>query len=158
MRSSISLAFAALLALTLAGKLLAARAAPARDEALALRTAAGVAARAGLTPTLGRSVLGPYLRATGAGCTLAVREAVEGSTFAPAYARLARDVGPVAYVYRGRMSAEAPNLLAAADYQLWRGLRRLGIAARRHPVLAVAASPGCASRTFDWSPVTSLPG
>jgi hypothetical protein len=89
---------------------------------------------------------------------VAIREAVEGATFAPAYSRLARDVGPVSYIYRGKASSEAPNLAAAADHQLWRGLHRIGIATRRHPVVAVAASPGCASRRFDWSQLASLPG
>jgi hypothetical protein len=157
-RFSISLVFAALLALTLAGKLLAAHAAPPRDEALFLRTAAAVAAKAGLTPRSGRSKLGPFLDARAPGCTLIVREATDGSTFAPAYSHLARAVGPVAYFYRGKVSADAPNALATADYQLWRGLYRLGIATRRHPVAVFAASPGCAGRAFDWSPLTSLPG
>jgi hypothetical protein len=157
-RYSASLAFGALLAATLAGKLMAADAAPPPDEALFFRTAAGVAARAGLTPRLGRTRLGRVLYAGAPGCALAVREAVEGSTFAPAYTRLARDVGPVSYAYRGEVTAEAPNALAAADHQLWRGLHRLGIATRRHPVAAVAASPGCAGRKFDWSPLASLPG
>lgn len=158
MKYSISLGFGALLAATLGGKLMAANASPPPDEALFLRTAAEVAAKAGLTPSLGRTKLGPVLRARAPGCTLAVREAFEGATFAPAYSRLARDVGPVTYFYRGRASAEAPNALAAADHQLWRGLHRLGLATRRHPVAAVAMSPGCAGRTFDWSPLQSLPG
>lgn len=158
MKYSASFAFAGLLALTLAGKLASANAAPPPDEALFLRTAAGIAARAGLTPSLGRSRLGPVLHARGSGCTLMLREAVEGSTFAPAYSRLARGVGPVTYVYRGRASAEAPNALPAADHQLWRGLHRLGIATSRHPVLAVAATPGCAKRDLDWSPLASLAG
>lgn len=157
MRFSTSLGFAFLLAATLAGKLLAANAAPPPDEGLFLRTAAGVAAKAGLTPLLGRSKLGPVLHAHAPGCSLMLREATEGSTFAPAYSRLARTVGPVAYVYRGRTSADAPNLLASADHQLWRGLYRLGIATRRHPVVAVATSSGCEGRTFDWSPLASLP-
>jgi hypothetical protein len=157
-RFSISLAFAALLALTLAGKLLAANAAPPRDEALFLRTATGVAAKAGLEPRAARSKLGLFLYARAPGCTLMVREATDGSAFAPAYSRLARAVGPVAYVYRGQVSADAPNALATADYQLWRGLHRLGIATRRHPVAVFAASPGCAGRDFDWSPLTSLAG
>jgi hypothetical protein len=157
-RYSASLGFGAFLAATLAGKLLAANAVPPPDEALFFRTAAAVTARAGLSPSLGRTILGPVLHARAPGCTLVLREAVEGSTFAPAYSKLARDVGPVAYVYRGKVSAEAPNALAAADHQLWRGLRRLGIATNRHPVAAVAASPGCAGRRFDWSPLASLPG
>ncbi|HEX6375657.1 MAG TPA: hypothetical protein VFZ91_08040 [Allosphingosinicella sp.] len=158
MRYSISLGFAALLAATLAGKLLAADAAPPRDDRLFLRTAAGIAAKAGLESRVARSKLDFFLHARAPGCTLMVREATEGSTFAPAYSRLARGVGPVTYFYRGRASAEAPNLLATADHQLWRGLHRVGIATRRHPVVAVAASPGCEGRDFDWSPLTSLPG
>jgi hypothetical protein len=157
MRFSTKLGFGALLAATLAGKLLAANSAPPPDEGLFLRTAAGVAAKAGLTPRLSRSKLGPVLHAEADGCALIVREATEGSTFAPAYSRLARAVGPVTYVYRGKASAEAPNMLASADHQLWRGLHRLGIATRRHPVAAVAASPGCEARRFDWSPLASLP-
>jgi hypothetical protein len=147
-----------LLAATLAGKLLAANAAPPPDEGLFLRTAAGIVAKAGLTPSLGRSKLGPVLKAEAPGCTLTLREATEGSTFAPAYSRLARAVGPVVYVYRGQASAKAPNLLASADHQLWRGLHRLGFATSRHPVVAVATSPGCGARRFDWSPLASLPG
>jgi hypothetical protein len=156
-RFSTSLGFAFLLAATLAGKLLAANAAPPADEALFLRTAAGIVAKAGLNPRLGRSRLGPFLQAEADGCALMIREATEGSTFAPAYTRLARAVGPVNYVYRGRTSADAPNLLASADHQLWRGLHRLGIPTRRHPVVAVASSPGCEGRRFDWSPLASLP-
>jgi hypothetical protein len=156
-RFSTKLGFAALLVATLAGKLLAANASPPPDERLFLRTAAGVAAKAGLAPRLGRSKLGPVLHAEAPGCALMVREATDGSTFAPAYSRLARAVGPVAYVYRGRVSSDAPNLLASADHQLWRGLHRLRIATRRHPVVATAVSPGCAGRRFDWSPLESLP-
>jgi hypothetical protein len=155
---SASFVFGGLLALTLAGKLASANAAPPADETLFLRTAAGIAAKAGLSPSLGRSKLGPVLRAWGPGCDLLLREATEGSTFAPAYTRLARGIGPVTYVYRGRASSEAPNALPAADHQLWRGLHRLGIATRRHPVLAVAATPGCAKRDLDWSALASLPG
>ena len=158
MRFSTSLGFAFLLAATLAGKLLAADAAPPRDESLFLRTAAGVAAKAGLTPRFGRSKLGSVLHAHAPGCSLMLREATEGSTFAPAYSRLAKAVGPVRYVYRGRVSGDAPNMLASADHQLWRGLHRLGIATRRHPVAAVATSSGCEGRSFDWSPLASLPG
>lgn len=158
MRFSTSLGFAALLAATLAGKLLAANAAPPPDRSLFLSTAAAVVVKAGLTPRLGRSKLGPVLHAQAPGCSLILREATEGSTFAPAYSRLARTVGPVAYFYRGRISVDAPNLLASADHQLWRGLHRLGIATRRHPVVAVATSRGCAGRGFDWSPLASLPG
>ncbi|HET9640564.1 MAG TPA: hypothetical protein VFP12_15300 [Allosphingosinicella sp.] len=157
MRFSTSLGFIFLLAATLAGKLLAANAAPPPDEALFYRTAAGVAAKADLTPRLGRSKLGPFLHAEAPGCTLVLREATEGSTFAPAYSRLAQAVGPVVYVYRGRTSPDAPNLLATADHQLWRALHRVGIATRRHPVVAVAISPGCEARRFDWSPLASLP-
>lgn len=158
MRYSTSVGFAALLAATLAGKLLAADAAPEPDESLFLRTAAAVAAEAGLAPRLGRSKLGPFLQAEAPGCELLLREATEGSTFAPAYRRLAQAVGPVRYVYRGRVSVEAPNLLASADHQLWRGLHRLGIATRRHPVAVVATSPGCGTRRFDWSLLASLRG
>jgi hypothetical protein len=157
MRYSTSLGFAALLAATLAGKLLAASAAPTRDESLFLRTAAGVAAKAGLIPRLGRTKLGPVLDAHAPGCSLMLREATEGSTFAPAYSRLAKAVGPVRYVYRGRVFGDAPNLLASADHQLWRGLHRLGIATRRHPVVAVAMSSGCEGRSFDWSALATLP-
>jgi hypothetical protein len=157
-RFSAKLGFAALLAATLAGKLLARDAAPPRDEGLFLGTAAAVAAKAGLTPRLGRSKLGPVLHAEAPGCTLMLREATEGSTFAPAYSRLAESVGPVVYVYRGQASADAPNVLATVDHQLWRGLHRLGIATRRHPVVAVATSSGCEARSFDWSPLESLPG
>ncbi|MGZ8286467.1 MAG: hypothetical protein ACXW27_14765 [Allosphingosinicella sp.] len=158
MKFSTSLGFAALLAATLAGKLLAADAAPPRNEGLFFRTAAAVATKAGLIPRLGRSKLGPVLYAEAPSCVLMLREATEGSTFEPAYSRLAKSVGPVVYVYRGQASADAPNMLASADHQLWRGLHRLGIATRRHPVVAVATSSGCAARSFDWSPLESLPG
>lgn len=158
MRFSTKLGFGALLAATLAGKLLAADAAPPRDEDLFFGTAAAVATKAGLTARLGRTRLGPVLYAEAPGCRLILREATDGATFAPAYSRLARSVGPIVYVYRGQASAEAPNLLASADHQLWRGLHRLGIATRRHPVVAVATSSGCAARSFDWSPLESLPG
>lgn len=156
MRFSASLAFAALLLVSLGAK--AALTMPAAEpdprrfagEAEAMLRARGFATR------FERRTFGILVEGRRAGCRLAVGDYTPYGTFADRFDQLARPIGPLRYVYRGAVHARAPKLVPLLDFYLSRELRRVGFPARRHPIAAVAASPGCGLAPFDWSRLAAL--
>ena len=49
-------------------------------------------------------------------------------------------------------------MLGLLDFYRWRELRRVGLAARRQAIVAVAAGPECRAEILPWSEVATLPG
>jgi hypothetical protein len=156
-RFSASLAFAALLLVSLGAK--AALTAPAAEpdsrrfagEAVAMLRARGFATR------FEWHTLGVMVEGRRGGCRLLVGDYTPYGTFAVRFDQLARSVGALRFVYRGAFHAQAPKLMPLLDFYRVRELRRVGLPARRHPIAAVAASPGCDLTPFDWSRLAALP-
>jgi hypothetical protein len=159
MRSSLatSLLFAALIAASLGGKLAARESVPKPNPLPFLQAAESALQEAGFSTEVRRSRLGLFLYGRAGECRIMVREMMEGATYAEGSRLTARAIGPTVYLYRGRILAEAPNALPFAEYYLWRGLHRIGIATARRPLAAIARSSGCGSRTVDWSSLAALP-
>jgi hypothetical protein len=100
--------------------------------------------------------LGMMVTAQRDGCRLAIRNYPPHGTLAQTYAHLARPVGPLHFVYRGRVSDRAPKLVPLIEYFIGRELRRLGIAAPRAPILAVAATRGCDIGRLKWGALSTF--
>jgi hypothetical protein len=90
------------------------------------------------------------------GCRLVVGDYTPYGTFADRFDQLAEPIGPLRFVYRGAVHAQAPKLVPLLDHYRVRELRRVGLPALRHPIAAVAASPGCDLTPFDWSRLAAL--
>ena len=149
-------ALVGLLVLSLGLKLGASRSEPVSDEQLFASQVSRFLEREGYSTAAELRPLGMMVRARRDGCRLAIRNYPPHGTLAQAYARLARPVGPLHFVYRGRVSDGAPKLLPLSEYFVGRELRRLGIAAPRAPILAVAASRGCDLGRLRWEAISTF--
>jgi hypothetical protein len=155
-RFSASLAFVALLLVSLGAK--AAVNAPA-GEADSRRFASEAAAMlnaGGFATSFKQRTFGILVEGRRGGCRLAVGDYTPYGTFADRFDQLAAPIGPLRFVYRGAVHAQAPKLVPLLDYYRFRELRRVGLPARRHPIAAVAASPACADVPIDWSRLAAL--
>ncbi|HEX4738280.1 MAG TPA: hypothetical protein VH331_12035 [Allosphingosinicella sp.] len=158
MRSSVASAgFAALLLLSLGGKIAAQAHAAEPDDVLFVRTAVALMARARLTTSLAEGHLGTIVYGRRGRCVLMVRDTVEGATYAEGYRQAAAKIGPVTYLYRGNRYSSPPGFRPLADHYLWRGLGKLGVAVPRRPLVAMAATPGCDFHAVDLRPLQELP-
>jgi hypothetical protein len=158
MRSAVaSSGFAALLLLSLAGKVAAQATAATPDAALFVRTAAAAMAEAGLATAVVKGHLGMIVYGRRGGCALMIRDTSEGTTYAEGYRLAAAPIGPVTYLYRGVRTSSPPDYRPLADYYVWRGLRKLGLRTPRRPLIAVAATPGCDFRAVDLRALEELP-
>jgi hypothetical protein len=84
-------------------------------------------------------------------CHLSVRDAHEGAQIVATFARDARAIGPVRYLYRGAVSDTPPSVAAWLDRFGNKVYNRLGLQ-RRVPVpIALATSPGCGGQNFGLS-------
>jgi hypothetical protein len=155
--STASLAFAALLLASLAAKVALSAPTPDPDPASFGREAAAMLARQGFATAPELRPLGMLVHARRRDCRLMLGDYSPYGTFADVIAARAGAVGPLRYVYRGAFYESAPKLLPLTDFYWWREQRRLGLAAPRHPVVAVAASPQCRLDWFDWSRLAALP-
>lgn|GEM_PF-5692075 len=155
--SPASLAFAALLLVSLAAKVALSAPTPSPDPARFGGMAAAMLARQGFVTAPELRPLGMLVHARRGGCRLMLGDYSPYGTFADVIAARARAVGPLRFVYRGAYYERAPKLLPLTDFYWWRELRRLGLAAPRHPVVAVAASPQCRLASFDWGRLAALP-
>ena len=158
--SRASLVLGGLLALSLGGKLAASAAPPGPDPAAAAAAAASALAGAGFAARLVRMERSPgiVVEAVLGRCRVVAGDHPPHGTFAAVYRDLARPVGPLRYAYRGRLRDREPKLAALADFYLWRELRRIGVSARRAPLLAVAASPACDLAPVDWTRTALVDG
>ena len=150
--SGFRLLVAALIALSLGGKLAASAAPPGPDPRAAAGATAAALAAAGFDTRIREMDRSPgiLVEARRGGCRLVAGDYPAHGTFAAVYRDLAAPLGPLRYAFRGRLRAGEPKLGALASFYLGRELRRIGIAARRSPVIALAAAPGCDLSRVDW--------
>ena len=152
--------FAALLALSLAGKAVWSAPAPEPDGRAATAAivhalrSAGFEARA---VVLKRS---PGIVAHGVSgrCRIVAGDYPVHGTFQDVYRQLAAGVGPLRFVHRGSLRDGEPKLAGLIRFYHWRELRRVGIAAARAPVIAVAASESCDLGRIPWELTASVSG
>lgn len=155
-RSSASAAFAALLLVSLGAKaVLTAPAAEPDSRRFAGEAAAMLRAR-GFATHFEKRTFGVLVEGRRGDCRLAVGDYTPYGTFADRFDQLARPIGPLRFVYRGASHAQAPKLVPLLDFYMSRELRRVGLATLRHPIAAVAASPGCDLNVVDWSRLAAL--
>jgi len=53
-------------------------------------------------------------------------------------------------VFRGRIYTKQPAWLTLADHWWWRSLRKLGLARRESPIIAVSATESCDAKRLPW--------
>ena len=155
--SPASLAFAALLLASLAAKLALSAPTPVPDPARFGREAEAMLARQHFATAPELRPLGMLVHARRGDCRLMLGDYSPYGTFADVIAARAGAVGPLRFVYRGAFFDRAPKLVPLTDFYLWREQRRLGLAAPRHPIVAVAASPRCRVESLDWRRLAALP-
>ena len=155
--SSVSLLFAGLLATSLSGKLLASRAAPEPDGALLQTRLADFLKESGFRVRGEPHGFAILVRAERPGCTILAGDYDPHGTFDAAYRQFAAPVGALHFAYRGRSSESAPKLRPLFEYYGQRELRRLGFVPPRNPIIAYAASPGCAADSLPWRRLDTLP-
>jgi hypothetical protein len=156
-RFSASAGFAALLALSLAGKLLANQAPPGADPGLFVRSAGAMLRDGGFEASVEPRKAVILVRGARGGCRLILGEYDPHGTFAELYRELAAPVGPLRFAWRGRVYEAAPKVRGLAAFYGWRELRRIGLAPPRAPIAAWAATPGCDTGRLDWGRLASLP-
>jgi hypothetical protein len=156
-KSSARIVFAALLAFSLAAKIVANAAPPGPDPRVFDRAALAMLSGGGFAASSEARGFGTLLHGTRGDCILILTEYEPHGTFAQRYRELAASVGPLRYAWRGRVYAKPPRTAALAHFYLWRELRRVRIAAPRSPLAAWAASPSCDTRRLDWRLLASLP-
>ena len=149
---------AAVLALSLAGKVVASRAPP---EASGKATAAAVGSvlRHGgyetRVVTTSRSP-GVFVEAQSGRCRILAGDYPPHGTFDSVYRVMAMPIGRLRFIHRGSLLEEQPKLGGLFDYYVWRELGRVGIVAQRPPVIAIAASDACPLDRLDWRSTASL--
>jgi hypothetical protein len=155
-RLSASLLFGALLLVSLGAK--AAVTAPSAEpdpRRFAGEAAAMIRAR-GFAILFEKRTFGILAEGRRGNCRLVVGDYTPYGTFADRFDQLARPIGSLRFVYRGDFHAQAPKLVPLLDFYMFRELRRVGLPALRHPIAAVAASPGCDLTPFDWRRLAAL--
>lgn len=156
MKFSASFAFAALLLISLAAKAALIAPAPEPDSHRVAGEAAAMLRDQGFLTAFESRPLGILVHARRGGCRLLVVDYNPYGTFAATIAERARPVGPLRFVYRGELYAQAPKLVPLLDFYVYRELRRVGIGARRHPIAAIAWQ-GCDLARFDWRRLAAMP-
>ncbi len=151
-----SLTAAALLALTLSPKLVAAETPQRRDNKVFVRDITRLLADAGFQTRSERRPLGVAVFGTRPGCAIMIRESVPHGTYLNVLEQLARPYGRLRFIYRGRISETAPKALPLLDFYIFRELGRIGIRIPRAPILAVAAKPDCDVGGIPWNRVATL--
>jgi hypothetical protein len=155
--SSASLVFGALLLVSLAAKAASSAPTPTPDPRRFASAAAESLRAEGFAIEFERRPIGLLVHARRGSCRLMAGDYTPYGTFADVFEARARRLGPLSFVYRGASYGRAPKFVPLLDFYLWREWRRLGLAAPRHPIVAVAASPGCAPATLDWTRLSALP-
>jgi hypothetical protein len=154
--SRASLAFAALLLVSLGAKAMSSAPTPTPDPRRFAAAAAATLHDQGFATAFERRPLGILVYAHRGGCRLMAGDYTPYGTFAEVFAARARPFGPLRFVYRAVVYDRAPKLVPLTDFYLWRERRRLGLAAPRHPIVAVAATPACGPTAPDWSRLAAL--
>lgn len=149
--------FAALFALTIAAKIMAA---PAQDEADQQLFAANVATmltQYGYAVHVTARPAGIVVEASRSGCRMTVRDYVPDGTLAATIADQARAIGPLSFAYRGALRAQAPKVRPLLALYWRRVLQRIGMTPPRQPIAAIAAAPACDVAALPWKRLDSLP-
>lgn len=145
--------FLALIAVTAVLKILSSRpeTPPSNRAVIAPLTAA--LSESGLTVRVLPSPAGAIVFATAKSCRLWARDYLPYGTALAYYRSRATGYGPLAFVYQGRVYDRPPKVGPLLSFFLGRELARLGLDASRAPIIAVAASPGCALSAVPWDRV-----
>ncbi|HEX8622759.1 MAG TPA: hypothetical protein VF718_12385 [Allosphingosinicella sp.] len=156
MRFSASFLLAALLLASLGAKAALTAPAPEPDARRFAREVAAMLREGGYVTRFERRTFGILVEGRLGRCRVAVGDYTPYGTFAERFDQLAAPIGPLRFVYRGGFHARAPKLVPLLDFYAVRELRRVGLPALRHPIAAVAASPGCGLARLDWRRVAAL--
>lgn len=150
------IALAALLPLTVAIKVAAARPSVGVDRALFAAKAEALLDRQGYATGLDDRPSGIVVSAARDGCRMTLREYQPGGIYAVVIADQARNVGTLHYAYRGALYGEPPKLRPLAEYYGRRALQRFGVTLERAPIVAVAASEGCDVASLPWQRLATM--
>ena len=148
----------ALLALSLIAKIASNGADTVRNPHLLGARVADMLNAAGMESRRAVYPIGPQILARRGACRMGVWEYLPHGTTANAIEGLARSYGPLRYGFRGKLYSRPPKFEPLIDFFLWRELSRLGFDAARHPVLAIAASPGCDLGRLDLNRSAKIRG
>lgn len=159
MKSSRSalLVFTAVLGLSLAGKILSNRPAPAPDNQVFANRLAALLGRHGYKVAREPFENSSSVRAFNGACRIWATESNAHRTFEEVIRRRGRLVGPIRYIFEGKVYESQPRAQPLLSFYWWRELRRIGVDAPRRPVVAVAASDGCDITAIDWRGLAALP-
>jgi len=87
-------------------------------------------------------------------CDLQIREALPHKV--DSIKTLAASEGQLAFVFKGEMYPDYPEIKARIDHRWTRLQQMVGLAVGWHPVVAVAASDGCSIRALPWTEIATL--
>lgn len=90
----------------------------------------------------------PAVLAVRGSCRISVRDAGEGSSAMAIFAADAVAIGPVRYLYQGKITSAAPALAMRIGRFTAEVRTRLGLESSVPISLALATSPGCGTGTF----------
>lgn len=152
--------FAALFALSLAGKAVWSRVPPEADPRASVAAASEALRAAGYETRIVEQQRSPriFVQAARGPCRIVAGDYPVEGTFQDVYRQLAAGVGPLRFVYRGGVWETEPKLSSLVRYHLWRALHRGGIETRRAPLIAVAASRNCDLDQIRWETTATVPG
>jgi hypothetical protein len=150
-----SLILALLLALSIGAKTAAASGDPAAEPAVTVEAVQRLLAGAGYDAKIVHLTRSPRLlvEAAAGDCRMLAGDYPVHDTFANVYRNLAVEKGRLRFVHRGELHESPPKARAMFDFFLWRELSRVGIAARRAPVVALITSTGCDADAVLWDQV-----
>ena len=153
----LSLAFAVLIGVTMAPKLIGSGRIAEPDGARLARDMAATLAARGFRTVVRAHHLFDYVLARKGDCTLIAANALASGWLGERFAEETAAIGPVSYQYRGATGTDFPRFVpvVAEHLQLW--AYRVGIVAPRTPVIAIAASPACRLDAIDWGALRIWP-
>lgn len=145
------------LLLTLGVKAVFTRSAPRADRQVFAERASRLLGSQGFLTRLEHRPFGIIIYASTDACRLMLADYPPHGTLAEPLSLLARQVGPLRYVWEGKVLKAAPKLIPLGAFLLQRELRRIGLRPARRPLIAVAGSPGCDLQLIDWQKLETLP-
>lgn len=157
MFSRASAGFAVALAVSLVVKIgVAANVGAARPEAFANHATAMLRA-GGFDAAVQPRKFGLLIYGARGRCRVMLGDYPPHGTFADPIRAAAQPIGTLRFRYRDTVYDRAPKATPLFDFYIVRELRRIGVAAARRPIVAVAASPGCDLTTLDWTQLSPIP-
>jgi hypothetical protein len=153
----LSLAFAALIGLTAAPKLIGVGRIAEPDGARLARDMGAALAAQGFRTAVVAYHLFDYVLARKGDCTLVAANMDAAGSLRERFAEETARIGPVLYHYGDATGPDFPRLAPAVAEHLQIWAYRIGIVAGRAPVIAIAASPGCRPGAIDWTSLRIWP-